>query len=187
MDGSQKVILFALFFLFSLLIYDETHAEVYQKFNMANGDEIFSIISRESIEYLKSHKQAPEFVFQPFQIGDQYIWSPIKTLAFLWKPEEAEADELTLREVIENYADVLINRYDLPSKRVKNLIQCESNWNPRAYNAKDTDGKPAYGILQFKKSTFTGTNIWSWEQQLSQGLKMMDEGQWKKWPVCSRG
>ena len=179
MNGSQKIILFALFFLFSLLIYDETHAEYLQEFKA--GDQIiYAPISDASLYYLFDRNMAPEFVWKDF--GN--LKSIIKVSAIFW--QEAEAEELTLREVIENYADVLINRYDLPAKRVKRIIQCESNWNPRAYNSKDTDGLPAYGLLQFKRNTFTGTDIWSWEQQLNQGLKMMDKGQWNKWPVCSR-
>ncbi len=37
-----------------------------------------------------------------------------------------------------------------------NLIQCESGGLADAINPNDTDGTPSYGILQFKRSTFSG-------------------------------
>ena len=87
---------------------------------------------------------------------------------------------------MENYVDVLVNHFDLPSRRVKRIIQCESGWNPHAFNAKHVDGRPKYGLLQFDRRTFTGADIWSWREQLDQGLAMMDDGQWRAWPTCSK-
>ena len=37
---------------------------------------------------------------------------------------------------------------------IRELIRCESNFNAKAFNPKDTDGRPKYGILQFGKYEF---------------------------------
>ena len=37
---------------------------------------------------------------------------------------------------------------------IREVSFCESRINDKALNPKDTDGLPAYGLLQFKKNTF---------------------------------
>src|SRR3990167_8907471 len=112
MKKTELVYLFGVLFLFFLLLVDETNAnEIYQKFNLVGGSEIFSITSRESIEYLAANKQAPEFVFQPFQVGTESIWQPVRVLSLLWKPEEVEAEELTLYDQIDYYISAIATKW----------------------------------------------------------------------------
>lgn len=44
--------------------------------------------------------------------------------------------------------------YATPEKALLQVARCESQFDPRAYNPKDSDGLPAYGLFQFKKQTF---------------------------------
>lgn len=71
-----------------------------------------------------------------------------------------------------------------------NIINCESGFNYKAYNKKDTDGLPAYSVMQFKYKTFHSyakkygvvkPDIWNVRQQLEVAVQMINEGQIKQW------
>jgi len=77
------------------------------------------------------------------------------------------------------------------------LIKYESSGNPEAYNRRDTDGKPKYGILQFGKDTFKEfcidkyglyDNIWSVSSQKTCAHRMIQDGyggRWGTWKRCN--
>lgn len=127
-------------------------------------------------------------------LSPKYIWKEfiLPTGLKIWGVvlvEHAKADEPTLKEQIELYARSVADKYDISYKRLSKIIVCESNWNPQAYNPKDTDGFPKFGLLQFHKPTFYGAggkDIWSYEEQLEIGAEMMGDGYWRRWPTCSK-
>src|SRR3990167_2787454 len=91
----------------------------------------------------------------------------------------AQAAELSIKEQILMYAKGLAQKYSIPFERLEKIIACESQFNPDAFNPKDTDGHPKYGLLQFYKPTFYGAegkDIWNWKEQLEVGTKMMADG-----------
>ena len=98
-------------------------------------------------------------------------------------------DSLGLKGNMIAYASKLTEIYDISFERLKKIIECESQFSPKAYNPKDTDGFPKFGLLQFHKPTFYGAggkDIWSWQEQLDIGVKMMADGYWNRWPTCSK-
>ena len=71
------------------------------------------------------------------------------------------------------------------------LIPIESSWNELAYNPKDIDGLPKYGLLQFEEETFKEwcvdkyemkNDIWSGQVQVQCFNLMVADGQIGKWP-----
>jgi hypothetical protein len=90
---------------------------------------------------------------------------------------------------------------NLDLKLFNEIVKCESNFNPRAYNPTD-GGSPSYGLLQFKISTFRnfgiiygvfpkGTTlqeakkyIWRPEYQGAIAMGMMADGLYSHWFNC---
>ncbi len=118
------------------------------------------------------------------------VWKKfVLPTGLLFFVEIAKAEELTPLEEIKMYAMEMADKWEISYKRFAKLINCESRWNPLAYNPKDTDGYPKFGILQFHKPTFYGAggkDVWSYEEQLNIGAEMMSDGYWRRWPVCSK-
>jgi hypothetical protein len=44
--------------------------------------------------------------------------------------------------------------YTIPPEKMLSIAKCESTYNPKAFNPKDVDGRPKYGLFQFDKDTF---------------------------------
>lgn len=93
---------------------------------------------------------------------------------------------LTTVERIVKYA----TRYATPAEPLIRVARCESTLNAKAYNPKDVDGLPAYGLFQFKKSTFDSyskkagiatPDIWDEDQQAQVAAYMFSTGQKKQW------
>jgi hypothetical protein len=70
------------------------------------------------------------------------------------------------------------------------LIYEESTGNPNAYNPRDTDGKPKYGLLQFGRDTFREfcvekynypNDIWNADIQRKCADRMIEEGYLHRW------
>ena len=91
----------------------------------------------------------------------------------------------------------------LDLKLFNEIVKCESNFNPLAYNPSD-GGSPSYGLLQFKISTFRnfgiiygvfpeGTTlqeakkyIWNPAYQGAIAMGMMSDGLYSHWFNCHR-
>lgn len=87
------------------------------------------------------------------------------------------------------------NSFQMFSEAIVSLASCESTFNTKAYNPKDTDGLPAYGLLQYKWTTFytyakkygiDNPNIWDPNQQLELTLLMLRDGLKHQWG-CAKG
>lgn len=83
---------------------------------------------------------------------------------------------------------------------IDKLIACESSGNPMAYNPKDNDGLPKYGILQYRLETFKEQaikynilpktadfkkEIWNEELQIEVARHMIRDGMVGRWG-CAR-
>lgn len=64
--------------------------------------------------------------------------------------------------------------YSIPPEKMIRVAKCESTFNPKAYNPKDVDGRPKYGLYQFDRDTFNfyapksgieKLDIWDAQQQ----------------------
>ena len=99
---------------------------------------------------------------------------------------EVHVSELSLEEQIERFIYGMADKYGLDRGGLKKLAVCESNLNPKAFNPKDVDGRPKYGLFQYDKRTFVGEDIWDWKEQTEQTAEWLSRGYWKKWPVCIR-
>ena len=73
---------------------------------------------------------------------------------------------------------------------LKLVVACESGGDPLAYNPKDTDGYPKYGILQFHLPTFLvwakaagikNPDVWSPEQQIEVYKYAAKTGKLRSW------
>jgi len=111
-------------------------------------------------------------------------------LLALIKPVKAEAPmpvkPLTLEEKIVKAATY----YATPAESLIRVAKCESSMNPKALNPKDSDGLPAYGLFQFKKTTFDtyakkagieNPDIWNEDHQTQVAAFMFSTGQKKQW------
>ena len=94
------------------------------------------------------------------------------------------ADELSEKDQIKQYIKTWADHRGISRTTVLEIAACESNFNPRALNPKDTDGRPKYGLYQFDRSTFVGEDIWDWKAQVEQATGLMAKGFWRKWPSC---
>lgn len=95
-------------------------------------------------------------------------------------------DHLTVQGRIVKYATY----YATPEKPLLQVAKCESTFNPKAFNPKDTDGLPAYGLFQFKMKTFMTyakkagiehPDIWSSDQQAQVAAYMFKTGEKRQW------
>lgn len=73
---------------------------------------------------------------------------------------------------------------------IRCLIHFESKGDPEAYNPRDTDGKPKFGILQFGRTTFQEecveergfrNDIWDPDIQKECASEMIGDGQLGRW------
>jgi len=161
----QKTLILAVLFLVPLFAFGKTIEFPIDSGRMVEIDAYGNIIE-------------PSFIWKLFNVNG---WS-------VWSIQVVQASEKTQREVIEDYVDILAERFGISAERVKKIINCESRFDVKALNLKDTDGFPKYSLLQFHKPTFYGAggkDIWNWREQLEIGMKMMADGLWNKWPVCS--
>lgn len=85
------------------------------------------------------------------------------------------------------YLTDVADEYNIPVNLFVGIAICESGLDHKAYNPKDTDNLPAFGLWQFKARTFRengGQNIWDWREQTKIVAKMMKSGMWLSWPTC---
>lgn len=80
--------------------------------------------------------------------------------------------------------------YPSISDTVYRIGVCESHWDAKAYNPKDTDGRPKFGPLQYDWDTFyknakkyqiQDPNIWDVRQQIEIAILMIRDGQAYQW------
>jgi len=92
----------------------------------------------------------------------------------------------TVEQIIVKQAIV----YATPAEPLLRVAMCESTMNPKALNPKDVDGLPAYGLFQFKKTTFIGyaqkaglenPDIWNVEHQAQVAAYMFAHGEKRQW------
>lgn len=76
--------------------------------------------------------------------------SCLLVISLAWKPAQADAPTKSKEEIAQ---DAFLQ--DLDNWLYK-LAMCESTNNPKAVNPMDSDGKPAYGLYQYKLGTFLG-------------------------------
>lgn len=76
--------------------------------------------------------------------------SCLLVISLAWKPVQADAPTKSKYEIAQEQFSK-----DLDDWLYK-LVMCESTNNPKAVNPVDSDGKPAYGLYQYKLSTFLG-------------------------------
>lgn len=103
--------------------------------------------------------------------------------------EHPKLDEINLA-IVSVFSQYRVENYPIISNIIIRLISCESGFNTKAYNPKDTDGLPAYGILQFKMKTFMtyakrygikNPDIWNPKQQIEVAILMIRDGQVRQW------
>lgn len=97
--------------------------------------------------------------------------------------------EVPTRVQIESYIRKEAIKNNLPPSWAVNIAVCESGLNPKAKNEKDTDGLPAFGLYQFKETTFKnagGKDIWDWKEQTQITMRMLKNNKWKSWPMCTK-
>lgn len=82
-----------------------------------------------------------------------------------------------------------ISEFDV--RVIECMVKKESGGNPEAYNPEDTDGYPAYGLLQFKTFTFKEfcvdrygypDDIWNPDIQYACAKKMIKDNYGYHWP-----
>ncbi len=106
----------------------------------------------------------------------KYIFLIIFLLLFT-RPIYIDASDITqtLNSTVTSLVAHYTTFYGVSNDRMLKVIKCESRGNTAAYNPKDSDGLPAYGVLQFKKTTFKQyateigiekQDIWNPEQQI---------------------
>jgi hypothetical protein len=76
--------------------------------------------------------------------------SCLLVISLAWKPVQADAPTKSKDEIAQEQFSK-----DLDDWLYK-LAMCESTNNPKAVNLIDSDGKPAYGLYQYKLGTFLG-------------------------------
>lgn len=76
--------------------------------------------------------------------------SCLLVISLAWKPVQADAPTKSKDEIAQEQFSK-----DLDDWLYK-LAMCESTNNPKAVNPVDSDGKPAYGLYQYKLGTFLG-------------------------------
>jgi len=165
---------------------------VYSEYEVS-GQTILAPIKVESLKYLT---EKPKFVWREFIIGGRVVLSEVLTEALLWKPEipkidiilKAEAEEVSLKEAIQRYIDVIVNKFILNGDKINKIVECESQYNPFAINPKDVDGYPKYGLLQWYLPTYYGaggTDWTDWMENLDIAAPMWVKDGYGRWPVCS--
>ena len=98
-----------------------------------------------------------------------------------WTIQHASAGELTLKEEIAMYAMSLADDWGLSQKKILNIIDCESRFNPLAVNPRDIDGYKKYGLLQWHLPTYKalgGTNWRDWKENLDIGNQFIKNTHW---------
>ena len=96
---------------------------------------------------------------------------------FFLRTVSIDASDIT--QTINSSVTSLVERYTalygVSNDKMMKVIKCESQYHTDAYNPKDSDGLPKYGLLQFGKSTFKqhateigiqDQDIWNPEQQI---------------------
>src|SRR3990167_3550820 len=162
----QKTLILAVLFFLPLFAFGKTIEFPIDSGRMVEIDTFGNLIENHS------------FVWKLFNVNGLLFWSI----------QIVQASEETQRKVIEDYVDVLAERFGISAVRVKKIIDCESRFDVKALNLKDTDGFPKYSLLQFHKPTFYGAggkDIWSWREQLLVGMSLMAKDGFGRWPVCS--
>lgn len=138
----------------------------------------------------------------------------LTALGIVFMPEYTSGRETT-RETAKSCHLALYPQYDVPCETppktlfiLNDLIRCESQGKETAINPKDSDGKPSYGLLQFRPSTLLGAirkydlmpdladeeimNVMLFGNlQIRAFLAMYGEGKPKEWwqqqfPQCSK-
>lgn len=69
-------------------------------------------------------------------------------ISLAWKPVQADAPTLSKEELAMQSFNSDLDNW------LYKLATCESTNNENAVNPKDSDGKPAYGLYQYKLGTF---------------------------------
>ena len=89
----------------------------------------------------------------------------------------------------------LFANYEGLNPLLRCLIGKESSWNELAYNPKDIDGLPKFGLLQFEERTFQEwcagkyglkNDIWSGQVQVQCFNLMVADGQLWRWPPAKK-
>ena len=113
-------------------------------------------------------------------------------LIAFWLPRELAVAEPNIAPFIPSTRQIILGeatKYVIPPEKMLRVAQCESSMNPKAYNPRDVDGLPAYGLFQFKKTTFEyyaslagieNPDIWSAKDQAQTTAYMLSIGkdQW---------
>lgn len=67
-------------------------------------------------------------------------------------PVQVPTHEQTYKSMMEKSLEALADTYDLSYQDMHKTIDCESTWNPNAFNPNDPNG--SRGIAQFQSPTF---------------------------------
>ncbi len=98
--------------------------------------------------------------------------------------EEEEAARRAAEEEAQRQAEL---ESDPRLQDFRNLAQCESNMDQRAYNP----AGPYYGYFQFDSRTWQSVGMsgdprdYSWDDQLAAAMRLHDSRGWQPWPACS--
>ena len=117
------------------------------------------------------------------------IWWGIERVFNLQTPKEFRYNSIERCVVYANSSHYVPRDVALASLAGESLIDCfirrESSGDPKAYNPKDVDGRPKYGLLQFDSRTFKhfcvdkydlSNDIWNPEVQKECCQLMIDNG-----------
>ena len=102
--------------------------------------------------------------------------------------ERRQAEEEAARQAAEEAAAREAAANSAQDQNWRNLAQCESGMNQRAYNS----AGPYYGYFQFNIGTWQSVGMTgdprdhSWDQQLAAAKRLHADRGWGPWPACSR-
>jgi len=126
------------------------------------------------------------------------IWWGIERVFNLQTPKEFRS-EVTERSIVYAWEAPRIHPQTLGSLIGNPLIDClireESSGDPNAYNPKDVDGRPKYGLLQFDSGTFDDycvkkykleNDLWNPDIQIECCENMLRDGYGGHWGTYNR-
>lgn len=101
-------------------------------------------------------------------------------------PFEPVIHPKTPQEAIKKYA----KEYGVSEEKMMRVAKCESAYNPKAFNPKDSDNLPALGLYQYKIGTWNyfskkaglkNPDIWNFDHQAKVTAYAFSIGESRQW------
>ena len=122
------------------------------------------------------------------------IWLYMGTIILLYAQEGLRNDSNASDSDSSMFLDANIPHYYF-NPIIECLIRYESSENPKAFNKRDVDGLPKFGLLQFGRRTFKEfcvdryglhNDIWSVSSQKTCAHRMIQDGYGRRWGTWKR-